>query len=49
MLFCETYFEESNINWKHFIGSQAKILTKFDKKKMGDFGFGQGIRKHPKN
>ena len=35
VLFYETYFEESNINRKHLIGSQDKIITKFGKKKNG--------------
>ena len=29
VLFYETYFEESNINWKPLIWSQNKIITKF--------------------
>ena len=33
LLFYETYFEESNINWKAFIWSHYKIITKFGQKK----------------
>ena len=32
MLFYETNYEESNINRKHFIWSQDKIITKFGQK-----------------
>ena len=33
VLFYETYFEESNINWKPLIWSHDKIVTKFGPKK----------------
>ena len=37
VLFYETYYEESNINWKHLIWSQDKIVTKFGQKKWASF------------
>ena len=49
MLFCDTYFEESNINRKPLIWSQDKITTKFGQKKMGEFGFGPNVRKLQEN
>ena len=49
MLFYKTYFEESNINRKPLIWSQDIIIKKFGQKKIGKFGFGQSVRKLPKN
>ena len=32
VLFYETYFQKSNINWKPLISSKYKIITKFGPK-----------------
>ena len=39
VLFYETYFEESNINWKPLIWSHYKIIMKFRPKKWVSFVF----------
>ena len=49
MLFDETYFEKSNINWKPLIQSQDKIIPKFGQQQMGEFGFGQSVQKLPES
>ena len=42
--------EESNINWKPLIWYQDKIITKFgQKKKIGEFYFGQSVQILPEN
>ena len=48
VLFYETYFEDSNINRRLLIWSHGKIITKFRKKKMGEFGLGKVYENSPK-
>ena len=48
MLFDETYFEESNINWKPLIWSQDKMIMKFGQKKMGSLVLGKWYENNPK-
>ena len=50
MLFYEIYFGESNFNEKLLIWSHEMIITKYEKKKkMGEFYFGQSVRKLAEN
>ena len=37
MIFYETYFEKSNINWKPLIWSKNKVITKFEQKNGRDW------------
>ena len=45
VLFYETFFEESKINWKPLIWSNYNIKRKFGQKIIGEFGFWQSVRK----
>ena len=48
MLFCETYFDISNINWKSLIWSQDKIIKNLGQKKWVSFVFGKVYKNCPK-
>ena len=49
ILFYETYFEESNINWKPLILSKYKIIMKFGPKKWANVVLGKVYKKLPEN
>ena len=44
----ETYFEESNINWKSLIWSSDKKITKFGRKKWVSLVSGKVYKNYPK-
>ena len=48
-VFLGNLLRKSNINKKPLIFSHDKIVMKFGKKKMGELGFGQRVRKLPEN
>ena len=48
VLFYETYFEESNINWKPIIWFQDEMITKFEKKNCASLVLRKVYKNYPK-